>query len=156
MLVFAASGQAVNQSKTSVPFDGTFGAPLAKPLAMRLHASNTVAIQRPSLEARKFGQCPNMRKGPSPKGPFQGQGDHSPKPICHVRINGSAPRWGCATFLQFTAANVLERRRTLEAIPEIWRDALLAYDGNKRPVCPVTGRLLNDWPRARHHRLTSS
>jgi hypothetical protein len=114
---------------------------------MRFTASNTVAIQRPNLEARKFGQCPNMRKHPRQR-VLSRQGELSPKPICHVRINRSVPPWGCATFLQFTAAYVLERRRTLETIPEIWRDALLAYDSNKRPVCPVTGRLLNDWPRA--------
>jgi hypothetical protein len=147
MLVFAASGQATNQSKTSAPFDGTFGAPLAKPWRCDyMHLIRSQSSDQ-ALKLAKLGNAQNMRKGPRQRVPSKARGSQ-PQPICHVRINGSAPRWGCATFLQFTAANVLERRRTLEAIPEIWRDALLAYDSNKRPVCPVTGRLLNDWPRA--------
>jgi hypothetical protein len=149
MLVFAASGQATNQSKTSVPSDGTFGAPLAKPWQMRFTASNTVAIQRPSLEARKFGQCPEHAKAPSPKGALQGPGNILPKPICHVRINRSVPPVGDAQHSCIsTAANVLERRRTLETIPEIWRRALLCVDGHKRPVDPDTGYLLKCWPDA--------
>jgi hypothetical protein len=47
-----------------------------------------------------------------------------------------------------TSANVLERRRTIQNLPEIWHPALLAYDGHKRPICPLTGRLLKDWPNA--------
>jgi len=47
-----------------------------------------------------------------------------------------------------TSANVHERLRTIQSLPEIWRPALLAYDGYKRPVCPLTGRLLRDWPNA--------
>lgn len=47
-----------------------------------------------------------------------------------------------------TSANVHGRRRTIQSLPEIWRKALLAYDGHKRPICPLTGRLLKDWPNA--------
>jgi hypothetical protein len=135
--------------KTSVPFDGTFGAPLAKSWQMRFTASNTVAIQRPNLGTRKFGQCPEHAKGhPRQRVPFQGRGNSSPSPfVMSVSIVASRPgdaQHSCNS----TAAYVLERSRTLETIPEIWRDALLAFDSNKRPVCPVTGRLLNDWPRA--------
>lgn len=53
-------------------------------------------------------------------------------------------RDGCIS----TPANLHERRRTIQSLPEIWRKALLAFDGNKRPVCPITGRLLTDWPSA--------
>jgi len=60
-----------------------------------------------------------------------------------------APRSGVAQVPSIsTPAEVHERRRTIESLPEIWRKALLSFDGNKRPVCPVTGRLLNDWPTA--------
>lgn len=47
-----------------------------------------------------------------------------------------------------TLADFHERRRTIESLPEIWRKALLAFDGNKRPLCPLTGRLLNSWTTA--------
>jgi hypothetical protein len=47
-----------------------------------------------------------------------------------------------------TSANVHERLRTIQSLPEIWHEALLAYDGQKRPICPLTGRLLKDWPNA--------
>jgi len=47
-----------------------------------------------------------------------------------------------------TPANFQERRRTIASLPEIWRKALLAFDGNKRPICPLTGRPLADWPNA--------
>lgn len=47
------------------------------------------------------------------------------------------------------SANVQERRRTIESLPIPWRKALLAFDGQKRPVCPATGRLLSNWPSAR-------
>jgi len=47
-----------------------------------------------------------------------------------------------------TPAQVHERRRTIESLPEMWRKALLAFDSNKRPICPLTGRLLADWPNA--------
>ena len=53
-------------------------------------------------------------------------------------------RNGCIS----TTANLHERRRTIQSLPVVWRKALLAFDGNKRPVCPVTGRLLTDWPSA--------
>lgn len=47
-----------------------------------------------------------------------------------------------------TLAGVHERRRTIESLPEIWRKALLSFDGNKRPICPLTGRPLAEWPNA--------
>ena len=82
------------------------------------------------------------------KGCIQGKGNSAPSPfVMSVSIVASRPGDAQHSCIS-TAANVLERRRTLETIPEIWRDALLAYDSNKRPVCPVTGRLLHDWPRA--------
>lgn len=82
------------------------------------------------------------------KGCSQGQGKSAPNPIV-MSASIVAPHIGGVQHSCIsTAANVLERRRTLETIPEIWRDALLAYDSNKRPVCPVTSRLLHDWPKA--------
>jgi len=47
------------------------------------------------------------------------------------------------------SATVHERTRSLESLPKEWINGLLAFDGHKRPVCPATGRLLNDWPTAR-------
>lgn len=45
-------------------------------------------------------------------------------------------------------SKVLERRRTIQSLPEIWHKALLTCDSNKRPCCPLTGRLLANWPNA--------
>ena len=60
-----------------------------------------------------------------------------------------APRDGGAQLSRSsTTTNDHERRRTIESLPKIWRKALLVFDGNKRPVCPLSGRLLNDWPQA--------
>jgi hypothetical protein len=47
-----------------------------------------------------------------------------------------------------TLANLRERRQTIQSLPEIWRKALLAFDGNKRPIDPQTGTPLRDWPNA--------
>ena len=57
-----------------------------------------------------------------------------------------APRDGGTQHSRIsTPANVLERRRTIQSLPEIWQPALLAYDSHKRPVDPLTGRLLKGW-----------
>jgi hypothetical protein len=100
-----------------------------------------------ALKLAKLGNAQTCERDGANR-PFQGQGITAPNPIV-MSVSIVAPHVGGAQHSCIsTAANVLERRRTLEALPEIWRDALLAYDSNKRPVCPVTGRLLNDWPRA--------
>jgi hypothetical protein len=103
-----------------------------------------------SGQALKLANLGNAQTSESTlaKGCSQGKGISAPSPfVMSVSIVASRPGDAQHSCIS-TAANVLERRRTLEAIPEIWQDALLAYDSNKRPVCPVTGRLLNDWPRA--------
>jgi hypothetical protein len=82
------------------------------------------------------------------KGCIQGKGNSAPSPfVMSVSIVASRPGDAQHSCIS-AAANVLERRRTLETIPEIWRKALLAYDGHKRPVCPNTGYLLRNWPDA--------
>jgi len=45
-------------------------------------------------------------------------------------------------------ANVHERRISIQNLPKEWLNGLLAFDGHKRPVCPITRRLLSDWPTA--------
>jgi hypothetical protein len=47
-----------------------------------------------------------------------------------------------------TTAKVRDRYRSLQSLPTQWRRALLAFNGDKQPVCPLTGRLLSDWPNA--------
>jgi len=60
-----------------------------------------------------------------------------------------APRLGDVQHSRIsTFANVQERRRSIESLPEIWHKALLTFDGEKRPICPLTGLLLRNWPSA--------
>jgi hypothetical protein len=60
-----------------------------------------------------------------------------------------APHGGRAQIfssLSFEAFS--ERQRSIENLPEQWMPALLAADGEKRPICFATGALLRDWPNA--------
>jgi len=41
-----------------------------------------------------------------------------------------------------------DRCTNLRALPLTWRQALLAVDGRKRPIHPLTGRELTNWPSA--------
>jgi hypothetical protein len=103
-----------------------------------------------SDQALKLANLGNAQKCESTlaKGCSQGPGKSAPNPIVmSVSIVASRPGDAQLSCIS-TAANVLERRRTLEAIPEIWRRALLCVDGHKRPVDPDTGYLLRHWPDA--------
>jgi hypothetical protein len=100
-----------------------------------------------TLELAKFGTARTCERGPA-RVPFQGPRVTSSNRFV-MSVSMVAPHVGGAQHsCNSTAAYVLERRRTLETIPEIWRKALLAYDGHKRPVDPDTGYLLKCWPDA--------
>jgi hypothetical protein len=103
-----------------------------------------------SDQALKLANLGNAQKCESTlaKGCSQGKGISAPSPLVMTSSIVAPHVGGAQHSCNSSAANVLERRRTLEALPEIWRDALLAYDGQKRPVCPDTGYLLRHWPDA--------
>jgi hypothetical protein len=94
-----------------------------------------------ALKLAKLGNARTCERDGANR-PFQGPRVTSSNRFV-MSVSMVAPHVGGAQHsCNSSAAYVLERSRTLETIPEIWRDALLAYDSNKRPVCPVTGRLL--------------
>jgi hypothetical protein len=98
----------------------------------------------------KLANLGNAQKCESPlaKGGFQGKGNTPPNQFA-VTAPTIAPQAGGVQHSRIsTSANVHERRRTIQSLPVAWRKALLAFDGQKRPICPASGRLLADWPNA--------